>query len=140
MKSFIGFKNEQIFTRLLSPDVRTLIFESSILTDSMLNAVGKKCKNLQRLLIPAHGQYNFTQNGLCNSINLMKNLQILEIVGCNEMNDHVLNVISNSCKKLKCLYVNDCTNITDLCVDSLKTMPLVELNLANTKVRMKTNH
>lgn len=138
MKSFIGFHNEEIFINLLTPDVKTLIFETSILTDLMLKAIANKCKNLHRLLIPAHEQYRFTQNGLCNSINSLTNLQILQIVGSSEMNDDVLNVVSLNCKKLKCLYVNDCPNITDLCADSLRTMELVELNLANTKVRLRT--
>lgn len=134
MKSFIGFQNEDIFINLLTPDVKILMFESSILTDSMLETIANRCKNLRKLLIPADGQYHFTQNGLCNSINLMKNLLILQIDGCEEVDDHVIDVISTNCKQLKCLYVNDCANITDSCVTSLKTMELIELNLANTKV------
>lgn len=132
MKSY-GFSDEQSFTRLLSRNVKTLMFNSSIITDSMLQCIAEQCQYLQELLITTK-KYNFTQSGLCNSISYMKNLQVLQIIGTAELNDSVIDIISQNCSKLKCLWINNSPNVTDSCIESLNTIPLIELNLANTMV------
>lgn len=133
MKLSTGFSNEESFIRLLTSNVHRLIFKSSIVTDSMLQCIGKQCKSLQELLI-ASGTFQFTQIGIHKCIDALQNLQILQIASTIEVTDAIIEVIGRRCHRLHSLWVNDCPNVTDACSDSLKSMELTELNLANTKV------
>lgn len=130
-----GFPNEESFMRLLTSHVKTLIFNTTTLTDTMLLQIAQQCQDLQELLISSN-DCHFTRTGLCNSIRFMKNLQVLQIVGRMEINESVIAIISANCRKLKSLWINDCPNVDDECAESLKSMPLLELNLANTKVNL----
>lgn len=135
MKSLKGFPNEESFVRLLTSHVKMLIFKSTTLTDTMLQQIAEQCKDLQELFISANDS-QFTRSGLSNSINFMNNLQVLQIVGKMEINDSVIEIISVNCRKLKSLWINDCPNVDDGCSESLKSMPLIELNVGNTKVKL----
>lgn len=128
-----GFPNEESFIRLLTSNVRTLIFKSTIVSDSMLQCIAKRCKYLQELFLST-GNYNFTTDGLCKSLCLMKNLHVLQIVNTNELNETVIRIVCEHCTKLKSLWINDCPNVNDLCAYWIKSMALVELNVGNTHV------
>lgn len=128
-----GFRNEEPFMRLLTSHVKTLIFDTTNLNDAMLLRIAQQCQLLQELIIVS-SESHFSRLGLCNSIRSLQNLKVLQIVGKMEINGTVLAVISANCRKLKSLWINDCPNVNDTCTESLKTMPLLELNVANTKV------
>lgn len=100
----------------------------------MLLRIAQECEQLQELFITTNDSH-FTRAGLCNSIQFMKNLQVLQIVGKMEIDDSVIAIISTNCRKLKSLWINDCRNVNDECAESLKSMTLLELNVANTKVK-----
>lgn len=129
-----GFPNEESFLRLLTTHVKTLIFSMTTLTDTMLLRIGQDCHDLQELMISAN-DCHFTRQGLCDSIHFMKNLQVLQIIGKMEIDDTVIAVISANCRKLKSLWINDCRNVDDACAESLRSMHLLELNVANTQVK-----
>lgn len=129
-----GFPNEESFLRLLTTHVKTLIFSTTALTDTMLLRIGQDCQDLQELMISAN-DCHFTRQGLCDSIHFMKNLQVLQIIGKMEIDDTVIAIISANCRRLKSLWINDCRNVDDACAESLRSMQLLELNVANTKVK-----
>lgn len=56
-----------------------------------------------------------------------------------EINDSVIAIIGTNCRKLKSLDINNCPNVDDECAESLKSMQLLELNVANTKVNSLVN-
>lgn len=135
MKPFCkGFHNEKSFIQLLSSRTKALFFVNSpILTDLMLKSIGEQCTELKQLQISA-GKYNFSCDGLCNSFDLMQNLQILHISGSHEVNNEVIEIITKRCGQLRSLWLNDCSNVIDKSATALKRMQLVELNLGNTNV------
>lgn len=129
-----GFPNEESFTRLLTSSVRSLIFKSTIVTDSMLLCIGKSCKNLHELFLSA-GNYDFTADALCKCLSQMANLRVLQIVGSGELNEAVIGTIGRHCPKLRSLWINDCSNVNDSCAASIKSLELAELDVGNTQVR-----
>lgn len=80
------------------------------------------------------GTFQFTHVGIHKCIDALENLRTLQIAATDEVNDTIVEVIGRRCQHLRCLWLNDCPNVTDACSDSLKSMELVELNLANTSV------
>lgn len=140
MKLSSGFSREEQFSQLLTTNVIRLNFKKSILTDDMLQCIGKRCKYLQELLIIS-GTFQFSQIALENCIDQLENLRILQITGSDVVNNSLVELISRRCKRLQSLWLNNCVNITDGCGDFLQSMKLVDLNLANTNVsNVKTIH
>lgn len=128
-----GFSNEQSVMRMLTSHVKTLKFHMTPLTDVMLLQIAEQCRGLQELSITTLN-CQFTSLGLCNSIRLMGNLQVLQIIRQTQVDHNVIAAICANCPKLRSLCINECCNVNDRCVDSLVTMPLEELNVADTKV------
>lgn len=129
-----GFPNEESFMRLLTSHVKTLVFNRTALTDAMLLRIAEHCPDLQELMISS-SNCHFTRAGLCKSIKFLKNLQVLQIGGTMEIDNRVIAIINANCGKLKSLWITDCPNVDDGCAESLESRPLLELNLANTKVK-----
>lgn len=138
MKLSIGFTNESTFIQLLTENMTQLMFRSSILTDAMLNAIGERCKYLQelRLFDSNHKdrKLNISSDGLLNCVKGLGSVRALQIAESDKVNDDTIEMISQNCPHLQSLWLNDCKNVTDNCSESLKTMRLNDLNLANTSV------
>ncbi|XP_031630412.1 F-box protein SKP2A-like [Contarinia nasturtii] len=141
MKLSIGFSNENIFIQLLTPNVTQLVFRSSIVTDSMLDCIGERCKYLQELRIfdsKDNGkQLEMSTDGLNKCIKRLKCVKALQIAGSDKVTDKTVEMISQSCRNLESLWLNDCKNVTDDSSDYFKSMQLNDLNLANTGVTDK---
>lgn len=133
MKLSSGFSREEQFSQLLTSNVERLNFKKSILTDDMLQCIGERCKYLQELLVIS-GTFHFSKIGLENCIDQLENLRILQITGSDIVSNNLVKLISRRCKRLQSLWLNNCVNITDGCGDSLQSMKLIDLNLANTSV------
>lgn len=138
MKLSIGFNNETTFIRLLTPMVTQLLFRSSTVTDAMLHCIGERCKNLQELRIfdtRVNGkELQISADGLLDCIKGLTNIKSIQIAGCDKVNDRTIEMISQKCRLLRSLWLNDCKNVTDQSSKYLKTMQLNDLNLANTGV------
>lgn len=136
MKLSIGFTNEQTFIQLLTPSVTQLMFRACIVTDSMLECIGERCKNLQELRIfdDKLKKLHISSVGLVKCITGLQHITALQIVESDKVNDDVVEIISRNCTHLQSLCLNDCKNVTDESSESLKSMKLNDLNLANTSV------
>lgn len=138
MKLSIGFKNETDFIQLLTPNIARLMFQSTLLTDAMLQCIGERCKHLQELRICESNQTDkmlkITSNGLMSCIKKLPNITELHISGCDKVKNETIEIISKYCPKIRSLWINDCKNVTDACSEFLKSMPLNDLSLANTSV------
>lgn len=144
MKLSIGFTNETTFIQLLTPNVTQLSFRSSILTDSMLECIGERCKYLQELRIfdskENDKKLDYSTDGLMKCIKGLENLRALQIAESDKVNDKIVELIGQCCLRLESLWLNDCRNVTDKSSDALKSMQLNDLNLANTGVNFHFHH
>lgn len=138
MKLSIGFSNENTFIQLLTPNMTQLSFRSSVLTDAMLDCIGERCKYLQELRIfdsnHKDKQSNYTSNGLLTCVKRLGRVKAIQIAESDKVNDETIKIISQNCPHLQSLWLNDCKNVTDNCGESLKSMQLNDLSLANTSV------
>lgn len=133
MNSFRGFDNEETFIRLLTSNIRSLIFRSTNITDRMLECVAEKCQQLEQFLFPI-GRSDFTMIGLCQCLMNLENLRVLHVTRNQNMTDCVLDVVARTCKLLHSLSVRECCNVTNVAAKSLQNMSLIELDLTKTKV------
>lgn len=138
MKLSIGFTNETTFIHLLTPNITQLVFRSSIVTDSMLKCIGKRCKYLQELRIfdNKHKNLDMSSDGLIKCIEGLEYIKRIEIFQSNKVNDNTIEMIKEKCPHLQSLWLNDCKNVTDKSSHSLKMMRLNDLSLANTSVNI----
>lgn len=140
----IGFVNELTFIRLLTPNVKQLQFRSSVVTDPMLKCIGERCGvNLQELRIFdskwAGRQLELTTDGLIACIKRLYHVKAIQIAECDKVNDKLIKTISENCRQLESLWLNDCKNVTDRSSEYLQSMQLHDLNLANTSVSKRLN-
>lgn len=144
MKLSIGFTNEMTFIQLLTPNVTQLSFRSSVVTDAMLECIGERCKYLQELRIfdskDKGKKLDISTDGLMKCIKGLKNLRALQIAESDAVNDKIVELICQCCTHLESLWLNDCQNVTDNSCNSLKSMQLNDLNLANTGVNIFFYH
>lgn len=138
MKLSIGFINELTFIHLLTPNIKQLMFRSSIVTDPMLKCIGERCQYLQELRIFdskwAGRQLQLTTDGLIACINGLSHVKAIQIAECDKVNDKLIEMISENCPHLESLWLNDCKNVTDRSSVYLQSMQLHDLNLANTSI------
>lgn len=135
MKSFRGFDNEETFIRLLTSNIRSLMFRSTNVTDRMLECIATKCQQLEQFLFPVHPS-DFTMIGLCQCLMNLENLRVLHCTRNQNMTDCVLDVVARKCKQLQSLSVRECSNVTNEAAESLQNMSLIELDLTKTKVNI----
>lgn len=133
IKSFRGFDSENSFIRLLTSNVKSLMFRSTNVTDRMLQCIANKCNSLELFILPL-ADSDFTQTGLCKCLANLENLRVLHVVSNSNMTDVVLDIVARSCKQLRNLSVRECDNVTSMCYKSVRNMELVELDLTRTKV------
>lgn len=72
-----------------------------MLTDSSLNLLSAKCINLRSFNLSKVS--SFSKKALIESFKSLKNLEYLKIERCMRVDDQVLEVISENCKKIKSL-------------------------------------
>lgn len=112
------------------------MFRASVVTDAMLECIGERCKSLQELRIfdDKLKKLDISSGGLTKCITGLKHITALQIAQSDKVNDEVVETIGRNCTRLQSLCLSDCKNVTDESSESLKSMKLNDLNLANTSV------
>lgn len=122
------------FVHLLSRDLLHLHAQLPI-DDQILDSIAKNCKHLIELKC-LHQKNAFTEAGFINFVHEMKHIETFSVEHSNIMNDNIVEVMRIEWPKLRSLHLIHCPNITTKCSHSLRDMPLIELSLAKTAVRI----
>lgn len=94
------------------------------------------CTNLKRLDLTRDGTKNceITTKGLINLLNHTPNLENLIVMRCYQVNDNVLQCISENCPKLLGLDIGGSENVTDIGLVCLINMEIHWLRVSRTKI------
>lgn len=122
------------FVHLLSPDLLHLNAQLSI-DDQILDSIANNCKHLIEFRC-SHQKNTFTEAGFINFVHRMRHIQTFYVEHSNIMNDAIVEVMRIKWPKLRSLHLIHCPKITTKCSQSLREMPLIELSLTKTSVRI----
>ncbi|KAJ8913956.1 hypothetical protein NQ315_015194 [Exocentrus adspersus] len=107
---------------------------SATVDDDMLHIL-TRCKNVRKLYLTRTGTNNVTNRGLRNLLKCTNQLHLFVITNCDEVDDTVLECLSEYCPHLTGLDVGGCKNITDCGVKKLSALKnLTWLTLSQTQV------
>ena len=116
------------FSRLQFPQVNHL--EAKIFTNYFLSVILKKLSHIRCLKLEI---YKFNEQIIQRNIKMFENLEELVFFGCS---DAVMEVISNSCRKLRSIDLSNSARITHSSVDSiLRLRNLEHLKILRTDIR-----
>jgi hypothetical protein len=85
-------------------------------------------------------QSELTPKNLNDILHSMNNLKKLDL-SHTKVNDAVINVISSNCQKLECVYLENCPNLYDDCIEQLASnlnSTLTHLNVDNVRLSKET--
>lgn len=122
------------FVHLLSRDLFQLTAQMQI-DDQILDSIANNCKHLIEFKC-LHQKNTFTEAGFIHFVHRMKHIQIFYVEHSNIMNDKIVEVMRIKWPELRSLHLIHCPNITTKCSQSLREMPLIELSLTKTAVKI----
>ena len=128
INNFNGFDNLCNFKYLLNSDLIKLDCLHTNFNDKIIKEISNKCKDLEFLRFAVDQQHEPIDETLCLAIKTLPNLKHLYVINCSTINDHFVEVLSNSCKNLKSLGLRGCS-LTNKSMNYLKDMPLTFLDI-----------
>lgn len=132
----ISNKNKlYLYEGLLHRDVNVLNFNSTHVTDELINIV-RRCENLFELTLTSGiNTHNISSKALIDLVSSVKKLRIFRCYKCPAINDEVVTVLVKELPHITYLDISQCSNITDISLFELsKLSNLRGLRVTNTNV------